>query len=195
MRTACAARGAGLERRGSLPYHDGSSPQRRRATTSVRAPPKGEEGLPIRHVSYRQWPYSRGIHPGTRSPDYQSAGFTLIEVLVVLAILGIVAAIVIMNVAGFTNTGAVNAANTEAHQVQSAVIAYMQTNQLGTWSGVVGEDSEASKEVERFLLNPGRLQARYVVTDGAIAGAFAYPDGKWASCTWDTQEGGWRRAA
>ena len=57
-------------------------------------------------------------------------GFTLIELLVVIAILGIIAAVVILNIAEFMGSGAEEAANTEAHQVQTAVIAYMQANNV-----------------------------------------------------------------
>ena len=49
-------------------------------------------------------------------------GFTLIELLVVIAILGVIAAVVALNVGSFFGRGTVQAANTELHQVQTAVI-------------------------------------------------------------------------
>ena len=62
-------------------------------------------------------------------------GFTLIELLVVIAILGVIAAVVALNVAGFFGRGTLQAANTELHQAQTAIIAAMadaQTNVVGT---------------------------------------------------------------
>ena len=130
------------------------------------------------------------IHSSKPAFLRRDGGFTLIEVLMVVAILGLVAAIVVMNIAGVSRAGAVNAANTEAHQVQTALIAYMQANNLSTWDGTVGDGSE--QELERYLMNAGQLQARYTISDGKIADAYAYPDGKWAACTWDAGTGQWR---
>ena len=110
-------------------------------------------------------------------------GFTLIELLVVIAILGIIAAVVILNIAEFMGSGAEEAANTESHQVQTAVIAYMQANNLTTFDGDISSDSETG--VEAYMLNPGRLQATYYIVDGKINDAEADEDGKWSDCDWD----------
>ena len=112
--------------------------------------------------------------------------------MVVVAILGILAAIVVMNVTGFSGAGVVNAANTEAHQVQSALIAYMHANNLGTWDGTIGDGSEEG--LERYLTNSGQLQAKYTVADGKITDAYPYPDGRWAVCTWGAEGYWWRRS-
>ena len=64
-------------------------------------------------------------------------GFTLIELLVVIAILGVIAAIVALNVAGFFGRGTLQAANTELHQAQTAIIAAMadaETNVVLDWA-------------------------------------------------------------
>jgi prepilin-type N-terminal cleavage/methylation domain-containing protein len=55
-------------------------------------------------------------------------GFTLIELLVVVAILGVLAAVVALNVGGFIGRGHDEAACTERHNVQTAVLAYMAEN-------------------------------------------------------------------
>jgi len=118
------------------------------------------------------------------------SGFTLIELLVVIAILGIIAAVVILNIAEFMGSGAEEAANTEAHQVQTAVISYMQANNLTDFDGDISNSS--STGAEEYLLNPGRLQATYHVTDGEVTGADPDSSGKWRDCNFDTDvEGAW----
>jgi len=52
-------------------------------------------------------------------------GFTLIELLVVVAILGVLAAVVALNVGSFIGRGHDEAACTERHNIQTAVLAYM----------------------------------------------------------------------
>ena len=58
-------------------------------------------------------------------------GFTLIELLVVIAILGVIAAVVALNISTFFGRGTVQAANTELHQVQTAVISLMADAESG----------------------------------------------------------------
>jgi len=118
------------------------------------------------------------------------SGFTLIELLVVIAILGIIAAVVILNIAEFMGSGAEEAANTESHQVQTAVIAYMQANNVTTWDGAISNSSTTG--AEEYILNPGRLQATYTIVGGEITAAVPDSDGKWASCDWNsTVAGAW----
>ena len=52
-------------------------------------------------------------------------GFTLIELLVVISILGVLAAVVILNVTKYIGSGRDQAAATEQANVQTAVSAYM----------------------------------------------------------------------
>ncbi len=55
-------------------------------------------------------------------------GFTLIEVLVVTAIMGIVSAVAVPNVSGFITSGSLAAANNEAQNVRTASFAYFIEN-------------------------------------------------------------------
>lgn len=61
----------------------------------------------------------RGFH------SCRQKGFTILELLVVLAILGMLAGIIVPNVSGFVNTGNLSAANTEVQYVKTASRGYM----------------------------------------------------------------------
>jgi prepilin-type N-terminal cleavage/methylation domain-containing protein len=60
----------------------------------------------------------RGRKPGTGTRE---RGFTLVELLIVVAILGVLAAVVIPNVTGLVGSGQTEAAATELNNVQTAM--------------------------------------------------------------------------
>ena len=143
-------------------------------------------------------------------------GFTLIELLVVIAILGVIAAIVALNVSTFFGRGTVQAANTELHQVQTAIISLMADAESGTitipggtngwWAG--GNTTSPYYYVNSTLTYYastyvyGSFRAAYQIdTDGSIITATVdqttpLPGGvtignPWSGIRWNDTNKGW----
>jgi general secretion pathway protein G len=55
-------------------------------------------------------------------------GFTLVELLVVITVLGILAAVVVFSVSGITDKGQTSACKTDSSEVRTAVAAYQAKN-------------------------------------------------------------------
>jgi type IV pilus assembly protein PilA len=140
-----------------------------------------------------KYPIFKGLHRG-------QGGFTLIELLVVIAILGVIAAVVLLNVGGFMGAGAKEAANTEAHQVQTAAIAYLVANSMTSYATTftIGPGiDDTGDPVETAYLMGGPLQANYHIdTDGAITSTdfTGITNSKWGDLEWSVAEG-WHEPA
>ena len=61
-----------------------------------------------------------------RDGEGEDSGFTLIEIMIVIVVLGILAAVVVFALAGVTGQGATSACNADAKTVQVALAAYEQ---------------------------------------------------------------------
>jgi prepilin-type N-terminal cleavage/methylation domain-containing protein len=73
---------------------------------------------------------------------YKQKGFTLLELLIVMAILGMLAGVIVPNVSGFIKTGNLSAANAEVQNVMTGTRGYMaehspnwpvDSDELGTY--------------------------------------------------------------
>ena len=113
-------------------------------------------------------------------------GVTLIEILIVVAIMAIIAAVIIPNVMAFRATGVLAAANDEASNVKTAAIAHYAREER--WPGT-------SEDLSDFLA--GQLRATYYfdTTTGLIFHGDALIEGGWgAAIRWDRPGQKWMRA-
>ena len=70
------------------------------------------------------------------------AGFTLVELLIVLAILAILVAVVLPNFTGLLGKSQTTAADAEKVIVQTAIDAKMASDGLATWDGITTATSD-----------------------------------------------------
>ena len=142
-------------------------------------------------------------------------GFTLIELLVVIAILGVIAAVVALNVGNFFGRGTVQSANTELHQVQTAIIACMAdaeaaslanpaANATVEWAGGNGTQCPTSSAgaitfyASAYVYGPFR--AAYTIDHGGtiLSGTLNSTElgtrTPWSGITWDSVNKNWIQA-
>jgi type IV pilus assembly protein PilA len=130
-------------------------------------------------------------------------GFTLVEVLVVVAILGIIAAIALLAVYVFFGKGTLEAANAELHQAQTAVAASMSEARAAQLdAAVTGWDGSAAINCPTSTASDGTTYpaAEYLhkifkgIYDVDIQGTITNAaNGTWpASIVWDDASGRWK---
>ena len=118
-----------------------------------------------------------------KSFGHGEKGFTLFELLVVVAILGMIAAVAVPNVVRFVADGTLKAANTEALNVKSAAVAYYGAHGADTWPAT-------SADLGAYLA--GTIQATYTFDSNGLI-SVADPGGWGASITWDAASQTWKR--
>ena len=135
-------------------------------------------------------------------------GFTLIELLVVIAILGVIAAVVALNVGSFFGRGTVQAANTELHQVQTAITSAMAECEGGTlnlvspptwWAGGNGtiiagcNRTNGSNDAAFYVYGPFRAAYQIDIYGRILQGSLTEPSigNPWAKIAWNSTNNNW----
>ena len=95
---------------------------------------------------------------------YGQKGFTLVEVLVVIAILGALAGVVIISVIQFIGKGACEAAATEKYNIQIAAVAY--TYETGLKSSVTVGPAPNKGDLGSYLLTDPK--GTWTLVDGIV---------------------------
>jgi prepilin-type N-terminal cleavage/methylation domain-containing protein len=90
-------------------------------------------------------------------------GFTLLELLVVVLILAVIAAIIVPNVSSFVRAGNEVAANTEVQNLRTAAIAYRVDKD--TWPARTD-----TAEFRSYYVPADYLRAVYLISNGLITG-------------------------
>lgn len=107
-----------------------------------------------------------------RQARRDDSGFTLIELVIVILILGVLAGIVVFSVRGITDHGEVSACETEVRTVETAVEAYYaKTNEYpnAMTDLTTGDDQFLRSDPEYVALAPAN--------DGTVTLTAAAPDG------------------
>jgi len=135
---------------------------------------------------------AKTIYPIFKRLHRGQGGFTLIELLIVIVILGVIGAVVALNVGGFFGTGTLQAANTEADTVMTGVFAYMADNGVAHVSGDIPGNLDDA--VSGYLV--GAVKATYTIETGSDCGiTAATPPADWTDIEWSTAVCKWVKKA
>ena len=114
-------------------------------------------------------------------------GFTLLELLIIIAILAILAAVIIPNLGAFIGAGNIAAANTEAANVRTGGMAYYADNGA-TWPA----DSDALRGTTNYInAEPDGDYTFYITGDNQGLISAATGGGTSAGLTWNATDQQW----
>lgn len=134
-------------------------------------------------------------------PRRDEHGFTLVELLVVVVILGVIAAVATLGVTRFIGSSNVEAANTEMHQARTAIVLCLyeaEVEELDAevpqgWNGEPGAveatgSSGTTYDGASYLHDGHSFKAKYVLDKtGRIIGVteVTWPNVTWADDHWE----------
>ena len=95
------------------------------------------------------------------------SGFTLVELLVVIAILGVLAAVAVFAVGGITNSSKTSACKSDVNTVQTASDAYYAQN--NAWAADMPA-LKTAKFLRQLPATTNGYTVTYSSTDGAVTG-------------------------
>jgi prepilin-type N-terminal cleavage/methylation domain-containing protein len=132
---------------------------------------------------------------------HNERGFTLVEMLVVLVILGVLSTVAVLAITRFLSNGAAEAANIEVHQAHVAITSCMADAGVSQLDVGAPVDWDGSEDVVTATGTGGVVydaadslrgkpfKATYTVTPGGeIAGV---ADQEWSGVTWEN--GQWKK--
>ena len=116
-------------------------------------------------------------------------GFTLIELLIVIVILGIIAAVVVLNIGGFLGTGNRAAAYMEKDALQVAVMASASDGGCANCTATSNLNSSytacaGAPAISKYFTG-GTIKGTWVVGANCTIESGTYPP----NCTWDAAAG------
>ena len=115
----------------------------------------------------------------TTTTKKKDKGFTLVELLIVIVILGILSTVTVFAVRGITTTGRTNACATDKRVLETAAEAYLAQNGGSTITTVAASTSTVGTTAEQTLQLGGFLKAQsnnYTVDTAGVVGPQPTPN-------------------